>query len=65
MPIQVVAEQELFVRRPIVVEGSAPTGSYVAVFKDDGDTGYFDALDTSSGGQPKNRHASCGQCRRL
>jgi hypothetical protein len=47
MAIQVVAEQEFLVGNPIVLEGAAPQGSLVAVFEDDGDTGYFYALDTS------------------
>ena len=50
MPIHVTAEQQLLVGTPLVVEGAAPEGRYVAVFEDDGDTGYFYALDPSSEG---------------
>jgi len=52
MAIQVVAEQEFLVGTPIVLEGAAPNGPFVAVFEDDGDTGYFYALDTSVEGNP-------------
>ncbi len=37
---------------PIVIEGAAPTGPFMAVFEDDGDTGYFYALDRSVEGNP-------------
>lgn len=47
MPIQVTAEETITVGEPCVVEGPAPEGPFVAVFEDDGDTGYFYALDTS------------------
>jgi hypothetical protein len=50
MAIQVVAEQEILVGTPIVIEGAAPDGPFVAVFEDDGDTGYFYALDRSAEG---------------
>jgi hypothetical protein len=50
MPIQVTAEQQLLVGTPLVIEGAAPEGDYVAVFEDDGDTGYFYALDASCDG---------------
>lgn len=52
MAIQVVAEQEFLVGTPIVLEGAAPNGPFVAVFEDDGDTGYFYALNTSVEGNP-------------
>jgi hypothetical protein len=52
MAIQVVVEQEFLVGSPIVLEGPAPRGSFVAVFEDDGDTGYFYALDASEEGRP-------------
>jgi len=52
MAIQVVAEQEFLVGTPIVLQGAAPDGPFVAVFEDDGDTGYFYALDTSTEGNP-------------
>lgn len=47
MPIYVTAEQQLQVGDPIVIDGAAPEGTYVAIFEDDGDTGYFYAVDTS------------------
>jgi len=52
MSVQIVAEQELIVGSGFFVEGPAPAGSYLAVFEDDGDTGYFYALDTSIEGLP-------------
>jgi hypothetical protein len=51
MPIQFVAEREFIVGQEAVVEGRAPKGHFVAVFEDDGLTGYFYALDTSADGQ--------------
>lgn len=50
MPIIVTAEEEILVGRETVIEGAAPEGPFVAVFEDDGDTGYFYALDTQSEG---------------
>ena len=47
MPMQVVAEQHFLVGQPTVVEASAPQGRFGAVFEDDGETGYFYALETS------------------
>jgi hypothetical protein len=47
MPIHVVAEQQLLVGQPTVIEGAAPEGSFVAVFEDDGETAYFYAVDRS------------------
>ncbi len=52
MAIQVVAEQEFIVGTPLVLQGAAPDGPFAAVFEDDGDTGYFYALDTSVEGNP-------------
>ena len=37
---------------PVVIEGPSPTPPFVAVFEDDGDTGYFYALDASQTGNP-------------
>ena len=51
MPIIVTAEQELRVGTAIVIDGAAPESSLAAVFEDDGDTGYFYALDTGASGQ--------------
>jgi hypothetical protein len=52
MPIQVTAEEEISVGICSIVEGAAPESHYVAVFEDDGDTGYFYALDPSFDGNP-------------
>lgn len=52
MAIHVVAEQEFVVGNRFVIEGAAPSGSLHAVFEDDGDTGYFYALDKSVEGNP-------------
>jgi hypothetical protein len=52
MAIQVVAEKEFFVGSPIVLEGRAPCGPFAAVFEDDGDTGFFYALNASLEGNP-------------
>jgi len=52
MAIQVVAEREFLVGAPLVLEGAAPDGPFVAVFEDDGDTGYFYALDRSDKDNP-------------
>jgi len=45
--MQLVVEQQFLAGQPTVVESSAPRGSFGAVFEDDGETGYFYALDTS------------------
>jgi hypothetical protein len=37
---------------PTVIEGRSPSGLYSAVFEDDGETGYFYALDRGRGEQP-------------
>ncbi len=47
MPINVVAEEEFLVGTETVVMGDAPEGHLTAVFEDDGDSGYFYALDNS------------------
>ena len=49
MPINVVAEEEFLVGTETVVMGYAPEGGLSAVFEDDGDTGFFYALDSSVG----------------
>jgi hypothetical protein len=46
MPIIVTAEEEILVGQDIVIDGPAPDGPFATVFEDDGDTGYFYALDT-------------------
>ena len=52
MPINVVAEQRICVGAEDFVDGTAPDGRFAVVFEDDGDTGYFYALDRSKSGQP-------------
>jgi len=47
MPVNVVTKQQITVGTEQFVEGAAPNGSFVVVFEDDGDTGYFYALDHS------------------
>jgi hypothetical protein len=45
MPIVITAEEEILVGDEVVIEGAAPDGHFVTVFEDDGDTGYFYALN--------------------
>ena len=52
MAVEVVAEETITVGRPVVVEGPSPNGSFGVVFEDDGDTGYFYALDFSCDDNP-------------
>mgnify|MGYP003576496887 FL=1 len=52
MAIVITAKQGIRVGMPDQVHGDAPDGAYSAVFEDDGDTGYFYALDHAHGGQP-------------
>src|SRR5438046_631967 len=46
MPLDIVAEETLHVGQPLVVDGDSPAGRYAAVFEDDGQTGYFYAIDS-------------------
>lgn len=48
MPIYLGAQSELKVGHAIVIEAPASEGACVVVFEDDGDTGYFYALDTTA-----------------
>jgi Uncharacterized protein conserved in bacteria len=52
MTVLVTAQAELIVGEAQVIESLAPEGEYAAVFEDDGDTGYFYALDGSAEGNP-------------
>ncbi|MCL2713719.1 MAG: DUF2251 domain-containing protein [Alphaproteobacteria bacterium] len=52
MAIVVTATEMIRVGEAGHVEAEAPDGTYAAVFEDDGDTGYFYALDFARGGQP-------------
>ena len=47
MRVTIVAEEQLIVGTETVVMGHAPEGRLAAVFEDDGNTGYFYALDPS------------------
>jgi hypothetical protein len=49
--VQTTAQSELHVGTPLVLEGPAPSGAFVAVFEDDGETGYFYAVDPSASDQ--------------
>ena len=51
MPIHVVAAQrQIFVGQPVTIIEGSPQGQFSAAFEDDGETGYFYALDRP--GQP-------------
>jgi hypothetical protein len=41
----IVATQEVRIGEPTVVDAPSPQGTFSVVFEDDGDTGYFYALD--------------------
>lgn len=45
-------EDQLLVGKPTVVESESRDGKCAAVFEDDGDTGYFYAVDPLAGEQP-------------
>ena len=45
MKAELVAQADLHVGEPMAVQGDSPTGKFSAVFEDDGETGYFYALD--------------------
>jgi hypothetical protein len=50
--VQTTAQSELLVGTPLVLQGAAPSGEYAAVFEDDGETGYFYALNLADSEQP-------------
>lgn len=50
--MQKAIEAQLVVGKAIVVECPSPTGGLGAVFEDDGETGYFYALDFAAGDNP-------------
>lgn len=52
MPIYLAADSELFPGTELVAEAPAQQDAYVVVFEDDGETGYFYALDTSCAENP-------------
>lgn len=47
MPIIYTAEKAISVGQPTVIHGAAPQGTYAVVFEDNGETGYFYAVDAS------------------
>lgn len=51
MPIYLSAEAQLLPGTELVTEAPAAQGPYAVVFEDDGDTGFFYALNTASGEQ--------------
>ena len=52
MAVNLIAQQDIRVGEPSVVEGVSPTLPLAVVFEDDGDTGYFYALDKSRPDNP-------------
>ena len=52
MPIAIVAHQEVKVGTPIVIEAPGPNRRYTVIFEDDGDTGYFYAVDPAKDPEP-------------
>ena len=45
MSAKIVAQQQIFVGQKAVVEALSPDKKHVVLFEDDGDTGYFYAMD--------------------
>ncbi|EIH4171129.1 DUF2251 domain-containing protein [Escherichia coli] len=52
MTILVTAQAQLIVGEAMAIKSLAPDGMLAAVFEDDGNTGYFYALDESVEGNP-------------
>ncbi|MCC8367192.1 DUF2251 domain-containing protein [Xenorhabdus sp. PB61.4] len=52
MTILVTVQAQLIVGEAQVIESLSPEGSFAAVFEDDGETGYFYALDETVDGNP-------------
>ena len=52
MTILVTAQTQLIVGEAMVIKSLAPDGILAAAFEDDGNTGYFYALDESAEGNP-------------
>lgn len=50
--VQTTAQSELLVGSPLVLQGAAPSGEYAALFEDDGETGYFYALNLNDPTEP-------------
>jgi hypothetical protein len=52
MSAKVVAQQQISVGQKAVVEAPSPDKKHVVVFEDDGDTGYFYAMDMARSDNP-------------
>lgn len=52
MAAGITVERMIRVGEPVVIEGPSPATVFGVVFEDDGDAGYFYALDTSRGEDP-------------
>ena len=52
MSAKPVAQQQITIGQKAVIEGPSPDKKHVVVFEDDGDTGYFYALDKSRTDNP-------------
>lgn len=52
MSAKPVTQQQITVGQKTVVQGRSPDKKHVVVFEDDGDTGYFYALDMSRNDNP-------------
>lgn len=52
MSPKIVVARQMMVGAAEVIEGEAPDGGFAAVFEDDGETGYFYAVDPSVAEQP-------------
>jgi hypothetical protein len=52
MAVATVAHQEINVGSSVVIEAPAPNRRYKVVFEDDGETGYFYAVDPVKASQP-------------
>jgi len=50
MPIILTAEEEILVGHDVVIEAPSPDTRFVTAFEDDGETGYFYAIDPQSEG---------------
>jgi hypothetical protein len=48
MPSQVCAEETLVVGEPVVISAKSPTTDFEVAFEDDGDTGYFYAIQQTA-----------------
>ncbi len=52
MRVRTTASDTLSVGHALVLQGDSPDGRFGAAFEDDGDTGYFYALDANEPGNP-------------